>query len=217
MAALIWDQVGERTYETGVDRGVLYIPTLGVYDKGVAWNGLTTVSEAPTGGEATPFYADNIKYLNLYSVEEFQCSIEAVTYPDEFDQFDGLVKPEVGVSVGQQTRKAFGLSYRTRIGTDTDPDAGYKIHLVYGCTASPSEKGYSSINDSPEPITFSWEIMTSPVAVTGLKPSASLTINSLEVDGVDLAALEDLLYGSDLVEPALPLPDDVISIFATAG
>lgn len=216
MAILTWDNVGERTYETGVDHGVLYIPDVaGAYTDGVAWNGLTSVSESPSGAEATPMYADNIKYLNLYSVEEFAATIEAFTYPDEFAQFDGIVQPSAGVNVGQQPRKSFGLSYRTRVGNDLLGEAyGYKLHLVYGCTATPSEKAYSTINDSPEAITFSWEISTVAAQVTGMKPTSIITIDSTKVDAGDLTALETLLYGGAAVEPSLPLPDAVIALFA---
>lgn len=215
MAVLTWDQVGERFYETGVDHGVLYIPDVtGEYNDGVAWNGLTSVSESPSGAEATPMYADNLKYLNLYSVEEFAATIEAFTYPDEFAQFDGIVQPQPGVNVGQQPRKAFGLSYRTRLGNDLlGEEYGYKLHLVYGCTASPSEKAYSTINDSPEAITLSWEIMTVPMQVTGHKPTSIITIDSTTVDPTDLAALEAILYGDVALDPALPTPDEVIALF----
>ena len=215
VGALSWDQVGERYYETGVDRGVLYIPTAGVYDDGVAWNGLTSVSESPSGAEASPMYADNIKYLNLYSVEEFSATIEAYTYPDEFNQFDGVGELATGVKVGQQTRRSFGLSYRTRLGNDLLGDEyGYKLHLVYGCTASPSEKAYSTINDSPEAITFSWEIMTSPVAVAGMKPTSIITIDSTTADPTDLAALEAILYGEVATAPALPTPAEIVTLFS---
>jgi len=215
MAVLTWDQVGERFYETGVDQGVLYIPNAsGVYNNGVAWNGLTSVSESPSGAEATPMYADNIKYLNLYSVEEFSATIEAFTYPTEFAQFDGVATPQVGVNVGQQSRKSFGLSYRTRLGNDLLGDEyGYKLHLVYGCTASPSEKAYSTINDSPEAITFSWEIMTVPMQVTGLRPTSIITIDSTLADPTDLAALNVLLYGALAVDPSLPTPNEVVTLF----
>lgn len=219
MAVLTWDNVGERTYETGVDRGVLYIPNeLGVYDDGVAWNGLTSVSESPTGAEASAMYADNIKYLNLYSVEEFGATIEAYTYPDEFAQFDGTVSPPgvPGVMVGQQTRKTFGLSYRTRLGNDIDgDDYGYKLHLVYGCKASPSEKAYATVNDSPEAITFSWEISTAPVSINygNIKPTALVTIDSTKVSQESLTALEDALYGTVGMAPRLLLPPDVIELF----
>lgn len=216
MAVLTWDQVGERFYETGVDHGVLYIPTAGVYDSGVAWNGLISVTESPSGAEPSPQYADNIKYLNLLSTEEFGGTIEAYTFPEEFAQCDGTAFPKVGLAVGQQTRKTFGLSYRTKIGNDTDgQDLGYKLHLVYGALAAPSEKAYSTVNDSPEAVTFSWEFTTTPVEVTGLKPTALLTIDSTKVASADLTALEALLYGTELEEPSLPLPDAVIALFTT--
>lgn len=217
MPKLVWDQVGERLYETGVDHGVLYIPDVsGVYATGVAWNGLTSVSETPTGAEATPTYADNIKYLNLISLEEFGATLEAYTYPDEFAQFDGLVVPEPGVAVGQQPRKIFGLSYRTRLGNDVlGEEYGYKLHLVYGCTATPSEKAYNTINDSPEAITFSWEITTTPVPVTGFKPTSLIVVDSSVVDSADLLLLEDELYGDATTGVAnLPMPDAVIAFFA---
>lgn len=218
MAALTWDAVGERFYETGVDRGVLYLPTDGEYDDGVAWNGLVSVTESPSGAEPSPQYADNIKYLNLVSAEEFGGTIEAFTYPEEFGQCDGTAFPEVGVAVGQQTRKTFGLSYRTRVGNDVDgTDHGYKLHLIYGALAAPSEKAYSTINDSPEAITFSWEITTTPVSVTDLKPTATITIDSTKVASEDLTALETLLYGDESNEPSLPLPDAVIALFAGGG
>lgn len=215
MAELVWDQVGERVYETGVDHGVLYIPdSSGAYVDGVAWNGLTSVSEAPSGAEPNAQYADNIKYLNLYSAEEFGATIEAFTYPDEFNQFDGLGVPSPGVTIGQQARKAFGLSYRTLIGNDLDgTDHGYKLHLIYGCTASPSEKAYNTVNDSPEAITFSWEVATVPVAVPDMKPTAVITIDSTVVDAASLTALENLLYGTAGTDPSLPLPATVISMF----
>jgi hypothetical protein len=218
MTALQWDLAGQRLYETGVDHGVLYIPNVsGVYDTGYAWNGLTTVTESPSGAEPSAQYADNIKYLNLISTEEFGGTIEAFTYPDEFGQCDGSAEPQAGVMVGQQGRKAFGLAYRTRMGNDIDgTDHGYKLHLVYGCQAAPSEKAYATINDSPEAISFSWEFTTTPVAVTGLKPSALLTIDSTEVDAGDLSTLEDILYGTEGVDPRLPLPNEVISLFAGA-
>lgn len=214
MPALVWDQVGERYYETGVDHGVLYMPDAsGVYAEGVAWNGLTSVSETPTGAEATAQYADNIKYLNLISVEEFGATIEAFTYPEEWAQFDGLGVPSDGVFIGQQPRKTFGLSYRTRVGNDLEGDAyGYKLHLVYGCIASPSEKAYNTINDSPEAITFSWEISTTPVPVTGFKPTSLLVVDSGIVDAAKLAALEEALYGGAVENARLPLPDEVIGM-----
>jgi len=213
MTALLWDQTGERIYETGIDHGVLYIPDEnGVYNDGVAWNGLTSVSENPTGAESNAQYADNIKYLNLISAEEFGATLEAYTYPDEFAEFDGLAVPIPGLVLGQQTRKVFGLSYRTKLGNDIEgEDYGYKIHLVYGCQASPSEKSYNTINDSPEAITFSWEISTTPVPVTGYKPTALLVIDSTTVDADNLAALELLLYGDTGVDPQLPTPDAVIA------
>lgn len=215
MSRLVWDEVGDRLYETGVDHGVLYIPdSEGAYDDGVAWNGLTTVTESPTGAEPNAQYADNIKYLNLFSAEQFGATIEAFTYPDEFAQFDGLAVPSPGVLVGQQGRKRFGLCYRTKLGNDVvGEDFGYKIHLVYGCYASPSEKAYSTINDSPEAITFSWALTTIPVAVTGLRPTSIITINSTEVDADTLADLEQILYGDTGVDPALPLPDTIITMF----
>lgn len=214
MAKLLWDKVGERRYETGVDHGVLYTPDeTGEYTSGVAWNGLTAVTESPSGAESNKQYADNIVYVNLVSAEEFSATIEAFTFPDEFGQHDGTAAPKVGVYVGQQGRKPFGLSYRTKIGTDLDGDAGYKLHLVYGAQAAPSERGYATVNDSPEAMTFSWEVTTTPVAVTGLKPTAILTIDSTKVDPADLAALELLLYGDVAGEAQLPLPDEVIALF----
>jgi hypothetical protein len=216
MAPLTWDQVGERLYETGVDRGVLYIPdNTGDYVDGFAWNGLTTVTESPSGAESNPTYADNIKYLNLVSAEEFGATIEAYTYPDEFGQCDGTVEPEVGVLLGQQTRRSFGLAFRTRLGNDLDGvDYGYKLHLVYGALASPSEKAYATINDSPEAITFSWEVATTPIAVTDHKPTSQLVIDSTKVDAAALADLEEILYGTIGTDPRLPLPDEVIALFA---
>lgn len=215
MAELVWDETGQRFYETGVDHGVLYLPDAqGAYVNGVAWNGLTSVSEAPTGAEPNAQYADNIKYLNLFSAEEFMATIEAFTYPDEFAQFDGLGVPTPGVVVGQQSRKRFGLSYRTKIGNDIEgDDLGYKLHLVYGCMASPSEKAYNTINDSPEAIAFSWEISTTPVAVPNLKPTSILTIDSTKVLAATLADLERTLYGDVAIDPALPLPGTVITMF----
>lgn len=218
MAKLKWDQTGERLYETGVKNGVLYIPTAGVYSKGVAWNGLTAVTESPSGAEATALYADDIKYLSLMSTEEFGATIEAYTYPDEFAACDGSAELVDGVTIGQQNRSTFGLCYRTAIGNDTDGNEhGYKLHIIYGALASPSEKAYAAINDSPEAITFSWEITTTPVNVTGAKPTASLVIDSTKADSTKLAALEDILYGKDgtgdgstgATEPRLPLPDEI--------
>lgn len=212
---LAWDQSGQHYYETGVDHGVLYIPDVtGEYTNGVAWNGLVTVTESPTGAEASPQYADNIKYLNLFSAEEFGATLEAFTYPPEFAEFDGTPAPTSGVYVGQQARKAFGLSYRTLIGNELEgTELGYKLHLAYGLTASPSEKAYGTVNDSPEAVTFSWELSSVPLPVTGLKPTSIITIDSREVDPTALAALEELLYGSVSSDPSLPLPDEVIAIF----
>ena len=215
MTKLLWDQVGERRYETGVDQGVLFIPTNGVYSIGYAWNGLTAVTESPSGAEASPIYADNIKYLNLISAEEFGASVEAFTYPDEFAQCDGTAVPQPGVNVGQQARKAFGLAYRTKIGDDvTGADAGYKLHLIYGAMAAPSEKAYATVNDAPEALTFSWAVTTTAVNVTGLKPTAVLTIDSTQVTLANLQALEAALYGGAGTDPRLPLPDEVIAMFA---
>lgn len=215
MTKLLWDQTGERFYETGVEKGVLYIPTGGVYDHGYAWNGLTTVTESPSGAEATPMYADNIKYLNLVSIEEFGGTIEAYTYPDEFAECDGTGIPSPGISIGQQTRKLFGLSYRTKIGNDVDQgDYAYKLHLVYAALAAPSEKAYATENETPEAITFSWAFSTTAVSVTGRKPTSVITIDSSLVTALNLAALEDALYGTSGTDPRLPLPDEVISMFA---
>lgn len=216
MARITWDNTGERFYETGVKNGVLYpIQTGGVYTKGVAWNGLTAVTESPSGAEATALYADDIKYLNLMSNEEFGATIEAYTYPDEFAECDGSAALATGVMIGQQKRKTFGLCYRTSLGNDVDgSDHGYKLHLVYGCLAAPSEKAYATINDSPEAITFSWEVSTTPVNVTGYKPTSQITIDSTKVDQVKLTALEDVLYGKDAAEPKLPMPDEVAQMFS---
>ena len=218
MSKIVWDQTGDRLYETGVNHGVLYIPTSGVYSKGVAWNGLTAVTESPSGAEATALYADDIKYLNLMSAEEFACTIEAYTYPDEFAECDGSASLVAGVNIGQQPRKTFGLCYRTTIGNDTDSNAhGYKLHMVYGCLAAPSEKAYATINDSPEAITFSWEVSTTPVNVTGHKPTALLTIDSTKADPTKLADLEKILYGDTDTEPRLPLPDEIASLMTVGG
>lgn len=224
---LVWDQTGERYYETGVKQGVLYpLSSTGAYSKGVAWNGLTAVTESPSGAEATPLYADDIKYLNLYSAEEFGATVEAYTYPDEFAECDGSASLTDGVAIGQQPRKTFGLCYRTTLGNDTEgSDYGYKLHLIYGAKAAPSEKAYATINDSPEAITFSWELTTTPVNVTGHKPTASLVIDSTKVSAAALAALELVLYGKDSttsdggdgVDPRMPLPDEVLSIITKAG
>lgn len=218
MSKLVWDQSGQRFYETGVDRGVLYVQEKGLYSKGVVWNGLVSVTESPSGAEATAVYADNIKYLNLVSAEEFGASIEAYTYPDEFAQCDGSAEIATGVMIGQQARKAFGLCYRTLIGNDVDgTDHGYKIHIIYGALAAPSEKAYSTVNDSPEAMTLSWELTTTPVSVAGFKPTACVTIDSTKVDAEKLAALEAILYGSDDEEARLPLPDEIVTLIGTAA
>ena len=220
MSKLVWDKTGERLYETGVKQGVLYLlGSGGTYTKGVAWNGLTNVTESPSGAEATPLYADDIKYLNLMSTEEFGGTIEAYTYPDEFAECDGSASLTDGVYIGQQARKTFGFCYRTTLGNDVDNNNyGYKLHLVYGALASPSEKAYGTINDSPEAITFSWEFSTTPVNVTGHKPTASITIDSTKVNAEKLAALEKILYGDDAdsTEARLPLPDEVAQIMTAA-
>lgn len=218
MPKLTWDASGNRLYETGVKQGVLYVMDNNVYGNGVAWNGLTAITESPSGAESTPLYADDIKYLDLRSTEEFGATIEAYTYPDEFAACDGSASLADGVSIGQQARKMFGLCYRTTVGNDTDgTDHGYKLHLIYGATASPSEKAYETINDSPEAITFSWEITTTPVSVTGFKPTASITIDSTKADPTCLAALEEKLYGGETTEPTLPLPDEVKTIMTKVG
>lgn len=219
MTALAWDQVGERFYETGVDHGVLYLPDgAGAYNDGVAWNGLTTVTETPSGADSNPQYADNIKYLNLLSYEEFGGTIEAFTYPNEFGECDGTVSPSPGVRVGQQARKQFGLAYRSKVGNDVEgSDHGYKLHLVYGALATPSEKAYATINDSPEAIAFSWDFTTTPVAWPGYRPTSLITIDSTEVDPADLAALEAILFGSVGADPRLPLPEEVITLVGGAG
>lgn len=216
MSRITWDTAGERFYETGVKMGVLYpVQSDGKYTKGVAWNGLTAVTESPSGAEASALYADDIKYLNLMSNEEFGATIEAYTYPDEFAECDGSAALADGVMLGQQKRKTFGLCYRTTLGNDVDGnDYGYKLHLIYGCLAAPSEKAYSSINDSPEAITFSWEVSTTPVAVTGFKPTSQITIDSTKVDETKLKALEDMLYGAESSEAKLPLPDEIAALFA---
>ena len=231
---LVWENTGERLYETGVSKGVLYpIQPGGVYTKGVAWNGLSAVTESPSGAEATGLYADNIKYLNLISAEEFGGTIEAYMAPDEFAECDGSVEVAPGVYAGQQSRKMFGLAYTTIIGNDVDSnDHGYEIHLVYGCMASPSEKGYESVNDSPAALTLSWDFTTTPVNITSvvgevtkLKPTATLVLKSTKVDAKKMAAVEEILYGKDPtgadtndgVEPRLPLPDEIISIMKAVG
>lgn len=216
-APLEWDNSGDRLYETGVQKGVLYRQVGNAYPKGVAWNGLTKVSEKPTGAEASALYADDIKYLNLVSNEDFEASVEAYTYPDEFAECDGSASIATGVTIGQQKRKPFGMCYRTTLGNDTEgSDYGYKIHCIYGATAAPTEKGYSSVNDSPEAITMSWELKTTPVSVKGFKPTASLTIDSTKVDKDKLAALEKILYGSTEAAARLPLPDEIAKLMGTA-
>jgi hypothetical protein len=216
MSRLTWDNTGERLFETGVKNGVLYpIQTGGKYTKGVAWNGLISVTESPSGAEATALYADDIKYVNLLSNEEFGATIEAYTYPDEFAECDGSGTLAEGVLLGQQKRKVFGLCYRTTIGNDVDGnDHGYKLHLVYGCLAAPSEKAYSTINDNPDAITFSWEVTTTPVNVTGFKPTSQITIDSTKVAKEKMTAIEALLYGSEEKEPSLPLPDELAAVLS---
>ena len=218
MSKIVWDAIGEHTFETGVRNGVLYLKDAeGAYNTGVAWNGLTSVSESPEGAEATDLYADDIKYLTLMSAENFKATIEAYTYPVEFEECDGSATIAKGVVIGQQSRKPFGLCYRTAIGNDTDGNEhGYKLHIVYGCQASPSEKQYSTINDSPEAITFSWEVNTTPVNVTGKKPTATLIIDSTKADKAKLTALEAILYGAESTEPRLPLPDEIATLMTTA-
>lgn len=218
MSKLVWDKTGERLYETGVKQGVLYPQAAGgTYPKGVAWNGLTNITESPSGAEATALYADDIKYLNLVSAEEFGGTIEAYTYPDEFAECDGSAALTDGVFIGQQDRKTFGLCYRTTLGNDVDSNGhGYKLHLIYGALAAPSEKAYATINDSPEAITFSWEFKTTPVNVAGHKPTASLTLDSTKVGETKMAALEKVLYGDGDTEARLPLPDEVVQILTSA-
>ena len=224
MSKLTWDNAGERLYETGVKQAALYVQESGVYPKGVAWNGITAVTESPSGAEATALYADDTKYLSLVSAEEFGATIEADMYPDEFAECDGSASIATGVTIGQQKRKTFGLAYKTTLGNDVDSnDYGYKLHLIYGALAAPSEKAYATINDSPEAITFSWEVTTTPVNVTGHKPTALITIDSTKVDKKKLAALEEILYGKnptspegqDGVEPRLPLPDEIAELMKT--
>lgn len=222
---IVWDKTGEKTYETGVDRGVHYTRSDdGSYPKGVAWNGLTNVTESPSGAEATPLYADNIKYLNLISTEEFGGTIEAYTYPKEHAECDGSLEISTGVFAGQQTRKTFGFCYRTKFGNDVaGEDYGYKLHLIYGATASPSERAYSTVNDSPEAITFSWELTTVPVEITAtvdgktIKPTSYIVIDSTTADKTKLTALEAILYGGEDAEARMPLPDEVITLIGTAG
>lgn len=216
---LTWDDAGKRLYETGVKQGVLYPQDdNGAYPKGVAWNGLTAVTESPEGAEPTPLYADDIKYLNLLSTEEFKATVEAYTYPDEFAECDGSGSLVEGVTIGQQDRKTFGLSYRTSLGNDVKGNEyGYKLHIVYGCLAAPSEKAYATVNDSPEAITFSWEVSTTPVNVTGFKPTASLVLDSVKLGAAKMKAIEYVLYGSSAAEARLPLPDEIKSIIESAA
>lgn len=218
MSKLVWDQSGKRLYETGVDHGVLYpIQTGGVYSKGVAWNGLTAVTESPSGADVNDIYADNMKYLGLVGAEKFGATVEAYTYPDEFAECDGSVELVKGATIGQQNRKVFGMVYRTVIGNDVDGNEhGYKLHLIYGATAAPSEKAYNTINEDPEAITFSWELSTTPVNVTGHKPTASLTIDSTKADPTKLAELEKILFGDTETEPRLPLPDEIAQFLNVA-
>lgn len=221
MAKLVWDETGKRFFETGVDRGVLYpLDATGKYNKGVAWNGLSAVTESPSGAEPTAIYADNIKYLNLMSAEEFGATIEAYYYPDEWAECDGSAAIATGVYAGQQPRKTFGLCYRTKLGNDVDGNEhGYKLHLIYGALASPTEKSYNSVNDSPDVQPMSWELSTTPVSVDGFKPTACIVIDSTKANETDLATLEGILYGSGEPDaaPRLPLPDEVIEIMSTTG
>lgn len=223
MAKLKWDEAGKHVYETGVSKGVLYVmsDTPGTYGKGVAWNGLSSVSESPTGAEVSAIYADNIKYLNLMSREEFEGSIEAYTYPDEFMACDGSASPENanGFVIGQQDRKTFAFCYQTKVGTDLNPEAGYKIHIIYGALASPSERSYETVNDSPEAMTFSWDITTTPVAVTGFKPTAHVELDSTKIEKTKLEKIEAKLYGTDEPsgEPTLLMPDEIISMLKAAA
>ena len=217
---LTWDDAGKRFYETGIRNCVLYLRnSSGVYDNGVAWNGISSISESPSGAEPTPIYADDIKYLTLMSNEEFAATVEAYMYPDEFAECDGSAEltESSGVYIGQQTRKTFGLCYKTVLGNDVDGNnKGYKLHIIYGCLAAPSEKSYTSINDSPEALTFSWEISTTPVSVIGYKPTATITIDSTKANSTKLKALEEILYGKDTVAPRLPLPDEIKTLMTSA-
>lgn len=213
MSKLVWDQTGERKFETGVSQCALYLLEAGVYNNGVAWNGITNITEKPSGAEASPLYADNIKYLNLIGNEEFGATVEAYMYPDEFAQCDGSASIADGVMIGQQTRKTFGLAYKTLVGNDTDgTNYGYKLHLIYGALAAPSERAYASVNESPEAATMSWELTTTPVAVSGFKPTSIVTIDSTKVDATKLAELEAIIYGSADVEARLPFPDEVATL-----
>lgn len=216
MSKLQWDKVGERFYKTGVDHGVLYPSVNGTYPKGVAWSGLTAVNESPSGAEANPFYADNIKYFNLFSAEDFSATIEAYYYPQEWEECDGSAEIAPGVLIGQQNRKAFGFCYRTLLGNDTEGQAyGYELHLIYNAMASPSERSNSTVNDSPEPATMSWEVTTTPVDVPGFKPTAHLTISSVRTDPRKMKIIEGILYGSDKTEARLPLPEEIMSIMTS--
>lgn len=218
MAKLVWDESGKRLYETGVEKGVLYVQgASGTYENGVAWNGLTAVTESPSGAEPTALYADDIKYLELFSAEEFGATIEAYTYPAEFEACDGSASLGEGVTIGQQDRKAFGLCYRTIVGNDVKGNEhGYKLHLIYGAKAKPSEKAYATVNDSPEAVTFSWEVSTTPVNVAGFKPTASVTIDSTKIEAGKLKAIEDKLYGTETQEPTLLMPDEIKQLIAGA-
>ena len=218
MAKLVWDESGKRLYETGVEKGVLYVQgENGTYGNGVAWNGLTAVTESPSGAEPTALYADDIKYLELFSAEEFGATIEAYTYPEEFEACDGSASLGTGVTIGQQDRKAFGLCYRTIVGNDVKGNEhGYKLHLIYGAKAKPSEKAYATVNDSPEAVTFSWEVSTTPVNVAGFKPTASVTIDSTKIQPDKLKAIEDKLYGTENQEPTLIMPDEIKQLIAGA-
>lgn len=219
MSKLVWDKIGERFYETGTKNGVLYVrDETGAYPEGVVWNGLIGISQSPSGAEPTALWADDSKYLNIISAEEFGATIEAYTYPPEFGECNGEAFLAPGVSIGQQKRKTFGLSYKTVVGNDVDENEhGYKIHLIYGAVAATSEKAYTTINDSPEAMTLSWEVSTTPVEVPGYKPTALLTIDSTKVDPVKLAALEDILYGSTTTEARLPLPEEVVTLVGVSG
>ncbi len=224
MAALVWDKTGERFYETGVSKGVLYVADKaapGGFAPGVAWNGLTSVTESPTGAEPTALYADNIKYLNLMSIEEFEATIEAYTYPDEFAACDGSAEIAQGALIGQQKRVEFAMCYQTKVGNDQDPDLGYKLHIIYGALASPSERAYETVNDSPDAIAFSWDITTTPVEVTGYKPTALVTIDSTKADAAKLQTVLDALYGTNGTgdpdsgtEPRLVMPNELVTMLA---
>ena len=218
MAAITWDAAGTRRFETGDNNGVLYLQDAqGAYTTGVAWNGLTAVTESPSGADPTDLYADDIKYATLRSTETYGCTIEAYTYPDEFAECDGSAEIATGVKIGQQPRKTFGFSYCSTIGDDVDPNRGYKLHLIYGCTASPSDKSYQTVNESPDAITFSWEITTVPVSVTGHKATASIEIDSTKADAAKLTALKTILYGSENTDPRLPLPNEVAQLMGASS